>query len=148
MIRSKTTWLLGEAGHGLVHEQGNPFLGGDLILGVAAAQLRGAIRVHDQFRLAEGGDEPFRFCADKMLDAIIHALILSGEVGQRLSKPQKGKRNILRQNGKQAGVKSPRRRYYCRTRLVPTGRGMATGEMTGKGEDAATGNRMVPGGAF
>ena len=106
-LETRVNCLLCETGHGFVHEQGNPFLGGGLILGVAAAQLRGAVRGHDQFCLAEGGDEPFRFCADKMLDAIFHALILTGEVGQRLSKPQNGEKSTLWAGTQAGGLQMP-----------------------------------------
>ena len=94
--------LLGEARHGFVHEEGNPFLGGRLIPGVAAAQFHGAVRGYNEFRLAEGGDETFRFCADEMFDAIIHAPILTEGVGQRLSKSKNAKKGIL-QAGRQSG---------------------------------------------
>ena len=100
-------YLLCKTGHGLVHEQGNPFFGGGLILGVAAAQFRGAVRGHDQFSLAKGGDKPFRFCADEMLDAIFHALILTGEVGQRLSKPQNAEKSTLRAGTQAGGLQMP-----------------------------------------
>src|SRR5882724_3266417 len=82
-----------------------------------------------------------------MLDAIIHALILPEEVGQRLSRSQNAKKSILGHEGGRADFKSPRRRYYYRTRLIPTGWG-AVGLKIGMGDFVGAGNRTVPGEAF
>jgi hypothetical protein len=72
--------------HGIVHEQGHPFLRIGALMPLGAAKFDRVTRAGDQPRAAEGGDDTIRIATQETSELYFHAAIVREGVGHRLSK--------------------------------------------------------------